>query len=98
MQIRGVNSFLWGASSNAARRHCPAAPSILTKSGGDNCPPPFIDAPVSKSSFQSTKEPVFSVAKPKKLLRTNGSWVFQRAEKEIGMYYILLPQSMAEAI
>ena len=46
---RGVNSFLklgGGASSNAAR-HCPAAPSILPKSGGDNCPPPFIDAPES---------------------------------------------------
>ena len=47
--IRGVNSFL-GGSSNAARRRCPAAPSILPKyGGGGNChpvpAPPFIDAP-----------------------------------------------------
>ena len=30
----------WGASSNAARRRCPEAPSILPKPL-----PPFIDAP-----------------------------------------------------
>jgi hypothetical protein len=45
---RGVNSFIklgGGASSNATRRHCPAASSILPKSGGQLPPSPFIDAP-----------------------------------------------------
>ena len=35
-------------NSNAARRRCLAAPSILTKFGGEialPAPPPFIDAP-----------------------------------------------------
>ena len=40
---RGVNSFLKlvGGSSNAVRRRCPSVPSILTKSGGGNCPTDF---------------------------------------------------------
>ena len=41
----------WGASSNAARRRCLAAPSILPKSGGVIAPlPPFIDAPANELS------------------------------------------------
>ena len=55
MQIRGVNSFLWGASSNAARRHCPAAPSIQTKSGDCPLPPPLLLTPLQIDDGRSRK-------------------------------------------
>ena len=47
LQGRQQLSKTGGASNNAARRRCPAAPSILPKYGGAiaNPAPPFIDAP-----------------------------------------------------
>ena len=54
---RGVNSFLklgWGASSNAAYRCCPAAPSILPKYGGQlpPYPPPLTPLRVNRKYIQ----------------------------------------------